>query len=150
MMLVTLREARNLAQRFEQGELFRLYVRRRLWLIGPLCAVMLATSVACAAATIVLFTEIAPWLALVGILLAPLVLFGSLLLQAYVLFSWLEDRALHRAGAHLARAPDVPWALAAAVVFLPLAILLFIAPAAGLVLLGLQVGGPLLYARYDR
>lgn len=149
MLLGMLQEARNLAGRYQEGDLFRNYVRKRLWIIAPLCAVMLLTSVACAAATIVLFAGIAAWLGLLGILLAPFVLFGSLLAQAYVFFSRLEDRALHRHGARSMALPPIPWPLAAATVFVPLAILVFVAPAAGLVLVGLQVSGPIFYAHYE-
>lgn len=150
MVLMTWQEACNLAHRFEQGELFRHYVRKRVVPIAAIGLVMLLTSVACAAAIIILFAGISAWLALAGIVLAPLVLFASLFVQAYVFFSWLEDRSLARAGRRAAQYPDIPWKLAAPAFLLPLALLVVIAPAQGLALVALQIAGPLLYARYDR
>lgn len=146
----TLQEARNLAQRFQEGELFRRYVVKRRWRVAPLGLLILMTSIACAAATIVFFAHLASLLALPGIVLAPVVLFASLFVQAFVLFSWLENRALARARGRAVQPPDVPWGLAAVALVLPLAILAFAAPAAALALIALQVTGPLLYAHLDR
>ncbi len=96
---------------------------------------------------------------------------GSLFVQLYVFFAWLEERALaqvarppHRAGAGQVRRagpsassartsgrlPRVPWVLAAIFVFLPLAVLTQLAPKCAALLIVLLVLAPILYARFDR
>lgn len=166
----TLMEARNLVYRFQQGDAFRLYVLKRKWHLVPAALLILLTSISYAAATVVFFAEMGSLLALPALLLAPFVLIGSLFVQAYVWFSWLELRALARAygqrarppqgalavrlwqgfGADLGKLPPVPWGMAAIFLFTPLAVLALVAAKAALVLIVLQVLTPILYARLDR
>ncbi len=152
-----IQDAINLASRFKEGETFRPYVLKRLWLVVPAVAFFLALSVSCAAATVVAFASVRTWLALPGLVLAPAVLVGSLFLQLYVFFSWLEDRALYRAlgrePAHnrpLALLPAVPPVLAVAVLVVPLALLAAVAPVLAGVLIVLEASTPFLYAYLDR
>ncbi|HXZ86857.1 MAG TPA: hypothetical protein VEI82_15350, partial [Myxococcota bacterium] len=104
-----------------------------------------------------------------GLLLAPVVLIGSLFVLGLVFFSWLEERSLVRTlgrrrarepkamrwirkklGADLGRAPRVPWLLAAVFVALPFAVLMNLVPAIAAILLALLVAAPLAFARLDR
>ena len=153
----TLQEAINLWHRFQEGETFRPYVVKRLWLVVPALALFFALSASCAAATVVALATMSTWLALPGLLLAPLVLVGSLFLQLYVFFTWLEDRALARALGRkptqrraLAALPAVPPVLAVAVLVVPLALLAVVAPALAGVLVVLTASAPFLYAYLDR
>jgi hypothetical protein len=169
-LLGTLNDALALVQRFRDGEGFRRHVRRRLRLVIPALALILLTGFACAMAVIMLLLGPRPLLALLGLLLAPAVLVGSLFVQLYVFFAWLEERALaqslgHRTGpapgrlaawtenklgANLGRMPPVPWVLAAIFVLAPIAILTQLAPKAAALLIVLLVLAPILYARFDR
>jgi hypothetical protein len=153
----TVKDAMNLWQRFQKGETFRPYVMKRLQLVIPAIVFFLALSMACAAATVVSFSAIRAWLALPALLLAPLVLLGSFLLQLYVFFAWLEDRALARAlhqkltrKRMLAALRRVPWPLAAALLGVPLALLVTVAPAVAAILFLLSASTPALYALLDR
>jgi len=104
----TLSEARNLLHRFQEGEAFKLYVLRRIWLVIPVGLVIVLVSLACAAATVLFFAAGGSWLALPAFVLAPFILIGSLFVQLYVFFSWLESRALAKAFRRRAR-PVPTW-----------------------------------------
>jgi hypothetical protein len=166
----TLSEALNLAHRFQEGEAFKLYVLRRLWLVIPAGLVIMLVSLACAGATILFLAAGGAWLALPAFVLAPFILIGSLFVQLYVFFSWLESRALAQAfrrrakpaqgafaswlgkktGADMGTLPPVPWILAAVVLIAPLAMLALAAPKIALLLVPLALLTPLLYALFDR
>lgn len=167
-LLGVLNEALNLVQRFQEGEGFRAYVLGRLSLVVPIGLLMILTSLACTAATVLYLGGTRPLFVLLAILLVPFVLVGSLFVQAYAFFSWLESRALARAlhrkprpgplaawlmrklGVDMGSLPPVPWALAAIFLVLPLAMLVMLAPKLGLLLILLQVLAPIVFARFDR
>lgn len=168
--LETLSEAQKLVHRFQEGEGFRLYVleRKRLVILAVLFIVLV--SIACAAGTVVFLAGAHSLLALPALLLAPVILVGSLFVQMYVFFYWLENRALARALGHRAKPargmlaawlskklgvdmgtfPPVPWILATVVLFAPLAMLAHFALNVALVLIVLTILMPILYARFDR
>lgn len=103
-LLGTFNDALALVERFREVDGFRRHVRRRLHLVLPVLALILLTAFACAMAAIMLLLGPRSLLALLGLLLAPVVLVGSLFVQLYVFFAWLEERALaqslgHRTGA---------------------------------------------------
>lgn len=169
-LLGTLNAAIALVQRFRELEGLRRYVRRRLALVLPALALILLTAFGCTMATVMLFLGPRSLLSLLGLLLAPAVLAGSLFVQLYVFFSWLEERALARSlghrtgpapgrfsawaerklGADLGRMPRVPWVLAAIFVLAPLAVLTQLSPKSAALLIVLLVLAPVLYARLDR
>lgn len=156
-MLATLNDAVGLAHRFVEAETFRNYVMQRLRLVVPICCLILFVSVAGAAGVMLALGEMSRALMPLGLLLLPLVVLGSLFVQAYLFFSWLEIRALHhrgggaaRAGLSLSELPKAPWALAGGIVLLPLALLAVVAWKAALALLVLTVLAPFLYATLDR
>jgi len=155
----TFADARDLAARFQSSLGFQQYLRSRMILVVPAGLVYLLISVACAAATVIFLAERHPLLALPGLIIAPVVLVGSLFVQAYVFFSWLEDRAIAHAlgrrgfvrwGIDMGKAPPVPWVMAAIFILIPLAILAGLAMPAALVLVVLGAGAPVLFARLDR
>lgn len=166
----TLMEAQNLAHRFQEGEGFRLYVLERKRLVIPAVLIIVLISIACAAGTIVFLAAAHGLLTLLALVLAPVILIGSLFVQVYVFFSWLEDRALKRTlrhrpkpvqgtlaawlsrklGVDMGAFPPVPWILATVVLFAPLVMLAFFALNVALVMIVLAILMPILYARFDR
>jgi hypothetical protein len=155
----TLTEAHDLAARYQNSRSFQEYVELRMVLLVPAALVCLLLSVACAAAIVIFLADRHPVLALPGLILAPVILVGSLFVQAYVFGSWLERRALAQAlgrrgfvrwGVDMGELPPVPWVLAAVFLLAPLAILAAVALPVALVLLVLGVLTPVLYARLDR
>ncbi len=155
----TFADARDLAARFQNSQGFQEYVRSRMLLLAPAALVYLLISIACAAATVVFLAERHPLLALPGLIVAPVILVGSLFVQAYVFLSWLEDRALGHAlgrrgfvrwGIDMGKVPPVPWIMAAVFVLVPLAMLAALAMPAMLVLLVLGAAAPVVFARLDR
>jgi hypothetical protein len=169
--LETLIEGRNLAGRLQGSDVFRHYVTRRMRLVAPAILMFLATSVACTAASIVYVAGAhSSFLVLIALLCAPLVLLGSLFVELYVFFSWLEGRALARAyprsakpergpirawlvrklKADLGAIPRIPWGFATVFLFLPLGLLAVVSGkfAAAAIVLGILL--PIAYARLDR
>lgn len=153
----TWNDARSLVTRFQETTGFRQYVASRLAFVVPAVVLFLMVGIACASATLIFLADITSLLALPGLLLAPFVLIGSLFVQFYVFFAWLEGRALERALRRRKKAPfdfgelpPVPWAFAAAFLLVPLAILAAVSAVAALVLILLAVLTTVLIARFDR
>jgi hypothetical protein len=165
-----LKDALNLAQRFQQGALFRKYVVERMWLVVPAALVILVTSLALAFGIVIYIGGTRPLTVLLSLLIAPFVLVGSLFVQAYLFLAWLEGRALAKSlgrrkrkarvravawierhlDADLGSLPPVPWLLAGILLALPLAILLLASPKLAIAVVVLQVLVPLAFARLDR
>jgi len=168
VLLGVLEDALNLVQRFQEGQGFRSYVLERMRLIVPVGLLMGATSLGCAAATVLYIGGTRPTLVLLSILLVPFVLLGSLFVQAYVFAGWLETRALakalhhnpagagplaarlRQAGINVGSIPPVPWILAALFLVLPLGMLTIVVPKLGMALIVLLVLAPVAFARLDR
>lgn len=169
-LLGPLDDALGLVHRYRQTEDFQDYVGVRLTLVIPAALLLAVAAIACAMTPIMLLVGTRPMAALAGLLIAPVVLAGSLFVLGYVFFAWLEERSLARSlghrtagapgqlgrwlrrklGADLGKAPRIPWLLAALFVLLPLAILAFQAPAVAAPLILLLAAMPVLYARLDR
>ncbi len=167
--LRTLKNARDLAQRFRQVAGLRLYARRRQWLIVAAASVIVLTSFACAIGEVVFLADQHPLLALVGILLLPLTLAGSFFVLAYVFFAWIEGRVLARElaprhrerpgaaaswflkkfGLEMGPLPPVPWLLAVLFVVLPLGLLAAAWLGAALSVIFLAIVLPFAYAKFD-
>jgi hypothetical protein len=165
-----LKDALDLVNRFQQGELFRKYVEKRMWLVIPAAFLMLGTSLALGLAIVIFVGGTRPLMVLLSLLIAPLVLVGSLFVQGYVFLSWLECRALAKslgrrakrargpavawiekhADADLGTLPPVPWPLAAIFLALPLLVLVMAAPALAFAVIVLQALAPVAFARLDR
>ena len=152
------KDATKLYTRFRQAQGFRQYLQRRAAFVVPMVALFVLVSVACTAATVIFLADRHALLALPGMMLAPFVLIGSLFVEAFVFFSWLEGRALAQAlGRRSKRDFDfgqmpqnVPWVLAALFLVLPLFILASVSFTAALVLILLAVGIVMAIARFDR
>lgn len=153
----TLKDALKLAHRFREAEGFRGYLRRRLPLVVPSAALFLLVSIACAAATVIFLADRHALLALPAMILAPFVLVGSLFVQGYVFFAWLESRALSQALGRrktdkldFGQLPRVPWGFAAVFLFLPFMVLAAVSKVTAVVLILLVVAITVLFARFDR
>ena len=158
----------DLVRRYQEVPAFRGYVNDRMVAVGPICALILLTSVCCAFATILFVGGTQPLLVLLGMILAPFVVIGSLFVLVFVFFSWLENRslaqALHHslkppgpiarklrdAGFDLGSMPPVPWLWAVLFVILPLLILMAKMPILGWPLVLVLIAVPFAYARLDR
>lgn len=169
-LLGPLEDAVGLARRFRELQALRNYVGERLPLVVPACLLIAVTAIACGLTPVMYLLGTQAASALVGLLVAPVVLAGSLFVLTLMFFSWLEERSLARSlghrtgrapgkltrwvkrklGADLGRLPHVPWLLALLFVVLPLAVLATRAPVAAALLVVLLVLGPVLFARLDR
>ena len=168
-LLGPLEDAMALAHRYREVDEFRDYIGQRAHLVIAALVLIVVTAFACAMAPVMALVGVRAVSALAGLLLAPVMLIGSLFVLALVFFSWLEERSLVRTlgrrtgreseamrwirkklGADLGRPPRVPWLLAAVFVALPFAMLLNLVPVIAAILLALLVAAPLAYARFDR
>jgi hypothetical protein len=168
LLLDPVNEAMNLLRRYQEGQGFRGYLRERTALLVPVGLLMLVTSLACAAATVLFLGGTRSFVVLLAILLVPFVLIGSAFVQAYVFAAWLEGRALakalhrkpairgpisaklHEAGIDLGSRPPVPWVLAAIFLALPLWMLWLVMPKLAFLLIALHIIVPFAFARLDR
>lgn len=152
---LALEDARGLVARLQEGTAFRDHVQQRARLVAPSLLLFALIALACAAATAIFFADLSAWLALPGFLLAPAVLVGSFYVQALVFLGWLERRALAAALGHTPRGglnelARVPWPLVGVALFVPLLMLLRVAPLIAVVLIAAGALVPFAYARLDR
>jgi hypothetical protein len=169
-LLGPLEDALGLVRRYRELDSFQDYVRTNLRLVAPAGLLIVVAAVACGLTPIMLLVGTRAAASLAGLLLAPVVLIGSLFVLALVFFSWLEERALARSLGHgtgpapgklarwlkrklrtdLGKAPHVPWLLAALFVVIPLALLAGEAPGVALPIIVLLAAAPIAYARFER
>lgn len=169
-LLSPLEDALGLVRRYRELDSFQEYIGANVRLVVPAGVLIAVAAIACGLTPIMLLVGARPAASLAGLLLAPVVLFGSLFVLALVFFSWLEERALakslgHRTGpapgklarwvkrklrADLGKAPRVPWLLAALFVVVPLILLAEHAPGAAVPLIVLLIASPIVYARFER
>lgn len=169
-LLGPLDDAVGLARRYRDLEPFRDYLGGHAHLVLPACLLIVLTAVALGLTPVMLLVGTQTVSALAGLLLAPVVLIGSLFTLMLVFFSWLEERSLARSLGHrttgargpiarflrrklrvdLGRPPRVPWLLAAVFVGVPFAALVTQAPGIAAALAVLLAAAPIAYARLDR
>lgn len=155
-------ETQNLWQRFQQGTGFRKYVLERLRLVVPALIVFVVFSVAVTAGSVITLGGTRSILVLAGLLSAPLVLLGTLFVQAFVFFSWLEHRSLHPhwtqslpqalsgLRAVLANFSPALQAAGGAILLVPLLLLAALSLWIALLLLLVVLATPVAYAALDR
>jgi len=149
-----LHEAPNLLQRYRHGDVFRQYVQRRRPLVAAALVVFLAVGMATTAALVVFFGGTHSLLVLACLVLAPFLLAGSLFVQAFIFFSWLEQRALDQVSRRGPRTfkeqlPQIPWALAGAFLVAPFLVLALVSIKVAATLLLIVVLTPVAFARLD-
>ena len=162
-------DANRLLYRFREVDSLSFYVRRNKWLVTLAILVILLTSLASLLGIFSLLPDMHWFFVLPLLVLLPVFLAGSLFVQMFVFFSWIEGRSLARVvrrrrkplgpvakwllrklGLDMSPFPPVPWILAVVFLFLPLGLLLHVWPLAALVVVMLAVTMPILYARFDR
>ena len=147
-------EAPNLLRRYQEGAAFRQYVQRRTPLVFASLVVMLTLSLATTAGMVVYFGDIHTWRVLAGLILAPFLLVGSLFVQGFVFFSWLEQRAIDEVSGRTRppreQIPPIPWLLVAIFVAAPLLVLALLSPKLAALLLLIAICTPLAYSFLDR
>ena len=139
-----LTEAPNLVRRYRHGDAFRHYIRERRALVAAALVIFSSLSLATTSGMVVYIGGTNALVVLVCLLLAPFVLIGSVLVQAYIFFSWLERRALGSS-----RPLDVPWALAFLFVAVPFFVLALLSLKLACTLLVIAVFTPVAYALID-
>jgi len=141
-------EAQGLLRRYQEGGTFRGHVRERMPLVIGLVVLCLLISVVATTGAALFIGAKYALLMLLALILAPFVLIGSLAVELFVVFSWLEARAL---GAHprFGPVPPLPWPWVAGFVGVPFLLLLFAWWHAALVLLLLAALTLVAYAYLD-
>ena len=158
-------EALNLVRRYEKGDAFRNHVRERMNLVAPAMVLCALISLALCIGILAQMDH-GGFLAFVAMVVLPVVLIGSALLQIYLLFSWLELRALQpmlhhgpapaggpawlaRLRRQLGKAPPIPWIPVGLLLVLPLLLLGSAAPKMAALVMVLAVAMPVAYAHLD-
>ena len=167
--LATLQEAANLYNRYQAGAGFRAYIKARINLVLLAAALILLGAIACTAGAVVSLAGARAFLMLFVLLLAPFMLVGNLLVQAFLFFGWLENRAIAQGlkhglgregpvrrwlrknlGAEIGTFPPVPWVFAAVFLVLPLLLTAAVAPKVAAGLVAAYAVAIVLFARIDR
>jgi hypothetical protein len=163
-------DARRLLFRLREVDSLNFYVRRNKWLVTCSVLVILLTSLACLLGIFTLLPDLHWFFVLPLLVLLPIFLAGSLFVQTFVFFSWIEGRSLARVLGHrrkvrrgpvakwlwrklrldMSPRPPIPWLLTAVFLFLPLGLLLHVWPLAASVVIALEFGVPIVYAYLDR
>jgi hypothetical protein len=159
-------EAGNLVRRYEKGDAFRHHVHERKPLVVGVFAALVVISIALSLGLLA-HLEKGGLLAFLALVLTPIVLIGSLAMQAYLFFSWLELRALKpmlapgaapvasgtwlaRLRSRLGKAPPIPWIPVAVLLLLPFLVLLLASLKIAALVLVLAALTPVAYAHFDQ
>ena len=105
-LLGPLEDAMSLARRYREVDAFQNYIGERAHLVIPALVLIGVTAFACGLAPVMALVGVRVVSALAGLLLAPVMLIGSLFVLGLVFFSWLEERSFVRTlGRRTAREP---------------------------------------------
>ncbi len=166
----SLDDARALLRRFQEVDSFNAYVHERMPVILIAMLIMLLISLGCVMGIVSLLPDMHWVFVLPLLMLLPLVLAGSLFVQIYVFFSWIEGRSMERALAsrhkaprgkiaawlqsklklNLGPIPSVPWIPAALLFLAPLLMLASSWRSAAITFVVLGILVPIAYAILDR
>jgi hypothetical protein len=165
-----LRDLQQLAESFQNEDLFRDYLGRRIGYIAAIVLVFVLISTVCAATVMLSVPRLVPppagaGLKLLAFLAGIAAWSAGILAQLYLFFGWIQERALEKAGKlppHPFRLDRigiefmlkkrrivVPGVLIVVCILVPLAILAVRAPVVALALFVLGIGVPALYTRLD-
>ena len=170
LLFDTFGSAQELLRRARDVEAFNFYLRQNKWLVVSAMLIIFLSSAACAMGILTLLTEMHWVFVLPLLVLLPIVLGGSLFVQVYVFFSWIEGRSLARVLGNRHRPtpgpvatwlqnklrldmspfPPVPWVWAIMFVFAPLVLLANSWMAAAWAVVGLVFMMSVFYARFER
>jgi hypothetical protein len=113
-------DAANLYARYKQSEVLRRHVDKRVPIVIAVVAVLLLASASIAVGTVLYLGGKSSALVVTGLVAAPFVLLGSLAVQLYIFFSWLEARAQRT---KMAPIPTMPTVLLVLLPFIGLCLL---------------------------
>ena len=150
-----LHEAPNLLHRYKHGDAFRRHVQRHAPLVVAALVVFLTVGTATTAAMVVFFGGTSGFRVLACLILAPFALGGSLIVQAFIFFSWLERRAVDRVSGRRPRTlqehlREIPWLLAAGFLVFPFFILALVSIKVAATLLVVFILTPVAYSLLER
>jgi uncharacterized membrane protein (DUF485 family) len=96
-----LQDLREQALSFQRQETFRTYVLRRMWFVIPVALAFAAVSFAAAAGSVIFASRfvtqpVSGWTATAIFALGAVVWVGGVISQLYILFRWLENKALRQ------------------------------------------------------
>jgi len=170
VLLDPIDDTRDILRRLQNNEMFQRYLRERRLHALPLAAGGVLASLALSGAAMVFIMRAGTLLALTTtIVIAPMVLIGSVWVQAHVLLSWLEGRSLAKLQEHrrardrgpigqwvarrfridMGPLPQVPWIPALVFFLLPAAMLASVAAPVAAGLVAFQIVAVIIYARRD-
>lgn len=163
-----LRDARDLALKFQNDDVFRDYVVSRAWAVLPVFLVFFLVSTVCSIDVMFRIARLAYdpplWLRFFALLLGATVWLGGVVGQLYVFLIWLEERAAQRDRSEHGKRVRVPagflnylkysravpaWILVLVFVVLPLLNVARGAPLAALILAALVALAPVVFKKLD-
>jgi len=163
-----LRDARDLAIKFQNDDVFRDYVVSRAWTVLPVVLVFFLVSTVCSIDVMFRTARLAYdpplWLRFFALLLGATVWLCGVVGQLYVFLIWLEERAAQRDRSERGKRVQVPagflnylkysralppWILVLVFVVLPLLNVARGAPLAALILATLVALAPVLFKKFD-
>ena len=161
-----LEELRRVSLAYQREEAVRVYALKRIWLVIPIGFLCAAVSGAGALGVILFIRHVfdpAPgsWLLGASFLVALFIWLGGMILQLFVLFSWLAKRALRASAPGLGsvEGPVSPtlrhgagWSLLLIAIFfvVPMLMLAAVSPTVALVLVGSAILAPVILTMFDR
>jgi len=170
MPRAVLRDLQQLANAFQNEDLFREYVGQRIGYLAVIVLIFVLIATICAATTMLAVPRLVPppagaGLKFLAFLCGIAVWVAGTMAQVYLFFGWVQERALEKAGKlppHKFRFDRigfefllkkrrivVPGALILICILVPLAILAVRAPLVALTLFIVGLGVPALYTRID-
>ena len=163
-----LRDARDLALKFQRDEVFREYVLGRIWAVLAMVLVFVLVSSVCSIDVMFRVASLTPdpplWLKPFALVVGAAVWVCGVAAQLYVFLIWLEERAAQKnrseRGIHVKVPAGVlaylkysratlPWAVIFASIVLPLAIMARRAPLVVLLLVAVSILAPYLFKKFD-
>jgi hypothetical protein len=115
-----LEEVGNLYGRYKGSEVLRRHLDKRLSIVIAVAAVLLLASASISVGTVLYLGGRSSVMVLAGLIAAPFILLGSLAVQLYIFFSWVEARAQR---AKIAPIPKLPAVLLVLLPFIGLCLL---------------------------
>ncbi len=164
-----LRDARDVALKFQRDEVFHDYVVTRIWAVTAVVFAFVLISTVCAIGVMFYAVRLVPppvplWSRAFALMLGAAVWLGGAVAQVYLFLMWLEERAAQESrserGIRVAVPTGIlaylkygralaPWIVVVVCVVLPLLTLAVYAPLTSLLLAALGILGPVLFKRLD-
>ena len=151
-----IRQCNELSRKFEHDEAFKRYVVGEMGVVIVFGFLFFFLSLVSAVSPVLLLKG-SPWpdnrgLLILALAMAVIAWFGSIYLQFFLLFSWLERRFNSRvdAGHNTPSKRKVPWAFVVVLIFVPLIVFVLLSPTVVLFLIALVLLAPILVTLFDQ